>query len=236
MKIKYFVLMLIVFMMCGCTAEVNLEINDNKMKESVDITFYQNAIYTKDIIRTSFRNYIPIYATDVIVDAEEDRAFPDIKYYEKTETDLGNGYLFNYKYDFDIDEYREARTVKDGFKSYNVSYDNTSNTLTLSTNSGRILYFDDYPLLEEVTVNIKTDYLVEEDNADKVNGNTYTWIFNKDSKKSINMLIDTSVNNDDNNSVFIGIGNNIFPIICIVAVVLVVLLLMFLKNNKNNKI
>lgn len=236
MKIKYFVLMLIVFMMCGCTAEVNLEINDNKMKESVDITFYQNAIYTKDIIRTSFRNYIPIYATDVIVDADPDRAFPDIKYYEKTETDLGNGYLFNYKYDFDIDEYSKARTIKGAFRTYDVSYDEDNNTISLSTDNEGIIYFNDYSLLEEVTINIKTNYLVEENNADKVNGNTYTWIFNKDSKKSINMLIDTSVNNDNNNSVFIGIGNNVFPIICIVAVVLVVLLFMFLKNNKNNKI
>ena len=104
MKIKYFSLILIIFMMCGCSAEVNLEISDNNIDESVDITFYQNAVYSKDIIKSSFRNYIPIYASDVIVDAEIDQPFPDIKYYEKTETDLGNGYLFNYRYNFDINE------------------------------------------------------------------------------------------------------------------------------------
>lgn len=233
MKFKYFGLILIIFMMCGCTAEVNLEISDSKIKESVDITFYQDAIYTKDIIKASFRNYIPIYARDVIVDAEEDRPFPNTKYYEKTETDLGNGYRFNYSYDFNINEYEEARTIKDGFRSYNVSVDQDNGNISISTDNNGLLYFDDYPLLEEVRINIKTNYLVEENNADSVNGNTYTWIFDKDTKKSINMLINTSTNN---NSANIGIENVIFPIICIVLFVFVVLLILFQKNNKNNKI
>ena len=233
MKFKYFGLILIIFMMCGCTAEVNLDISDNKIKESVDITFYQDAIYTKDIIKASFRNYIPIYARDVIVDAEEDRPFPNTKYYEKTETDLGNGYRFNYSYDFNINEYEEARTIKDGFRSYNVSVDQDNGNISISTDNNGLLYFDDYPLLEEVKINIRTNYLVEENNADSVNGNTYTWIFDKDTKKSINMLINTSTNN---NSANIGIENVIFPIICIVLFVFVVLLILFQKNNKNNKI
>ena len=233
MKFKYFGLILIIFMMCGCTAEVNLEISDSKIKESVDITFYQDAIYTKDIIKASFRNYILIYARDVIVDAEEDRPFPNTKYYEKTETDLGNGYRFNYSYDFNINEYEEARTIKDGFRSYNVSVDQDNGNISISTDNNGLLYFDDYPLLEEVRINIRTNYLVEENNADSVNGNTYTWIFDKDTKKSINMLINTSTNN---NSANIGIENVIFPIICIVLFVFVVLLILFQKNNKNNKI
>ena len=233
MKFKYFGLILIIFMMCGCTAEVNLEISDSKIKESVDITFYQDAIYTKDIIKASFRNYIPIYARDVIVDAEEDRPFPNTKYYEKTETDLGNGYRFNYSYDFNINEYEEARTIKDGFRSYNVSVDQDNGNISISTDNNGLLYFDNYPLLEEVRINIKTNYLVEENNADSVNGNTYTWIFDKDTKKSINMLINTSTND---NSANIGIENVIFPIICIVLFVFVVLLILFQKNNKNNKI
>ena len=87
--------------------------------------------------------------------------------------------------------------------------------------------------MEEVRINIRTNYLVEENNADSVNGNTYTWIFDKDTKKSINMLINTSTND---NSANIGIVNVIFPIICIVLFVFVVLLILFQKNNKNNKI
>lgn len=234
MKIKYFILILIIFMMCGCTAEVNLEISDSQVRESVDITFYQNAIYSKDIIKSSFRNYIPIYATDVIVDAEEDRPFPNINYYEKSETDLGNGYKFNYKYNFNIDKYEDARTVKDGFRSYVISLNENNHTISITTDNNGLLYFDDYPELEEVKINIRTNYKVLENNADSVNGNIYTWVFNKDSNKSIDMLIDTS--NSNNSFVIIETLNNVFPIVCIVIVVFVVFLLLLLKNKKNNKI
>lgn len=83
-------------------------------------------------------------------------------------------------------------------------------------------------------INIRTNYKVLENNADSVNGNIYTWVFNKDSNKSIDMLIDTS--NSNNSFVVIETLNNVFPIVCIVIVVFVVFLLLLLKNKKNNKI
>ena len=233
MKVKYLLLVVLIFMMCGCTAEVNLDISPDKINESVNITFYQNVLYPKDIIKTSFRNYIPIYASDVIVDTEPDQPHSDIKYYEKTETDLGNGYLFNYRYNFDIGKYKEARTVKDGFRSYNIDVDEDNQTISLSTDSDGILYFDDYPLLEKVTINIKTDYLVEENNADSITGNTYTWGFDRDSKKSINMVINTAQNL--NLSVFER-SSNIIILITIGLVVFLIFFLLFIKYKKNNKI
>ena len=233
MKVKYLILVFIIFMMCGCTAEVNLEISEKKINESVNITFYQNAIYSKDIIKSSFRNYIPIYASEPVIDTELDQPYSDIKYYEKTETDLGNGYLFNYKYNFDINEYERARTVKESFRNYNISVNENDNTISISTDNEGIMYFDNYSELDEVRVNIKTDYLVEENNADSIDGNTYTWVFNKDSKKSINMIIDTTETLKERDS---RKTNNIIIIFSIVFVIVVILFLLFLKNNKNNKI
>ena len=230
MKSKCLILIFLIFMMCGCTAEVNLDISDNKIKESVDITFYQNVLYPKDIIKTSFRNYIPIYAKNLIVDTMPDEPLDGIEYYAKKETDLGNGYKFNYSYNFNINEYKEARTVKNAFKSYNVSYNEDDNTISLSTDNEELLYFKDYPELEEVKINIKTDYLVTENNADDVKDNTYTWVFKKDDVKSINMLIDTSdvVKKVDN--------TNMIIIASILIVIGFIFLLLLLKNRKNNKI
>ena len=47
--------------------------------------------------------------------------FPNVTYYQKKTKDLGNGYLFNYKYNFDIDKYKEARTIKGAFKRYDIT-------------------------------------------------------------------------------------------------------------------
>ena len=229
MKSKCLILVFLIFMMCGCTAEVNLDISDNKIRESVDITFYQNVLYPKDIIKTSFRNYIPVYAKNLIVDTMPDEPLEGIDYYTKKETDLGNGYKFNYSYDFNINEYKNARTVKDGFRSYNISFNRDDHTISLFA-EGTLLYFNEYPELEEVKINIKTDYLVKENNADNVKDNTYTWVFKKDDVKSINMLIDTSdvVKNVDN--------TNIIIIASILIVIGFIFLLLLLKNKRNNKI
>lgn len=228
MKIKILILVFIMFMMCGCSASVDIEIKDKKVFESVDITAYQNVIYTKEILNTSFRNYIPVYARDLIVDTLPDTPREGIKYYEKTTTDLGNGYKFNYKYTFDIDEYSEARTIKDGFRYYDFSYNDTNNTITISTDDNGLLYFNDYDQLDEVRINIKTNYFVESNNADEVNGNTYTWVFNKDSKKSIKMTIDT-----DSSEV---VSSNNIVLILSVAIVAAILVFLALKSRDNNKI
>ena len=232
MKKKILTLILLIFMISGCSVEVNIDISDNKIKESNDITIYQNAIYTKEILRTSFRDYIPIYASNLIVDTVPDQPFSDVLYYNKNTTDLGNGYRFNYSYDFDIDKYGDARTIKDGFRDYSYSYRN--DIISLSTDSEGLIYFNDYPLLEEVTVNIETDYLGEENNADSVNGNTYTWVFNKDSKKSIDIVIDTSKSGDR----VLGIVNvsTLVTIGVVIGIILIILVLLLIRNRKNNKI
>ena len=232
MKKKILVLILLIFMISGCSVEVNVSISDMKIKESNDITVFENALYTKEILRTSFRDYIPIYAEDLIVDTIPDQPFSGTLYYNKNTTDLGNGYRFNYSYDFDIDKYGDARTIKEGFRDYSYTYRN--DIISLSTDDEGLIYFDEYPLLEEVTINIKTDYLVEENNADKVNDNTYTWVFSKDSRKSIKLVVDTSKSGDR----VLGILNvsTVFTIGIVIGIVLVILILLVIRNRKNNKI
>ena len=232
MKKKILILILLIFMISGCSVEVNVSISDMKIKESSDITVLENALYTKEILRTSFRDYIPIYAEDLIVDTIPDQPFSGTLYYNKNTTDLENGYRFNYSYDFDIDKYGDARTIKEGFRDYSYTYRN--DIISLSTDDEGLIYFDEYPLLEEVTINIKTDYLVEENNADKVNDNTYTWVFNKDSKKSIDIVIDTSKSGDR----VLGIVNvsTVITIGVVIGIVLVILVILLIRNKKNNKI
>ena len=236
MKVKIFILFLIVFMVCGCTAEVNLDISKDTVSESVNITAYENIIYSKELLSTSFRNYIPAFAKDLIMDEAPDTPIPGVLYYKKNLTDLGSGYRFNYSYDFDINSYEEARTVKEAFKSYNIEVDDSNNTISISTDSRGLIYFNNYPELEEVIVNITTDYLVEENNADKVLDNTYTWVFDKDSKKSIDMLINTKVMSDSSHTSFLNIKGVLVPIAIIVGITLLVIIFIALRNKINNKI
>lgn len=193
MKKRICLLFSLLFLLCGCTAEVNLEIEGNSINESVDIIVFQNNNLTKDQIKAGFRNYVPIYSSDVIVDTNPDEAVSGVDYYTKKEDDLGTGFKINYSYNFALNKYKDARTVKEGFRSSNIQVNRNNETVLLSTDNNGLLYFEQYPDLEKVTINIKSDYPVKENNADVVNNNIYTWNFSRGDKKNIYMLLDTKV-------------------------------------------
>lgn len=200
MKKKTVILLGMLFLLCGCTAEVNLEIKDDKVLETVSINAYPDGDYTLERLPAVFRNYVPAYAKDKPGDAEADVMKKGISYYTRTQETIVNGYRFTYKYDFKLSDYKDARTVKEGFRSSNVYEDKVSKTILFSTDSGGLLYFcDEYPLLTDVRINIKTDYNVLENNADYVNDNVYTWELNKNSNnKSIYLLVDKTLDNKGN--------------------------------------
>lgn len=189
MKKRICLLFSLLFLLCGCTAEVNLEIEGNSINESVDIIVFQNNNLTKDQIKAGFRNYVPIYSSDVIVDTNPDEAVSGVDYYTKKEDDLGTGFKINYSYNFALNKYKDARTVKEGFRSSNIQVNRNNETVLLSTDNNGLLYFEQYPDLEKVTINIKSDYPVKENNADVVNNNIYTWNFSRGDKKNIYMYL-----------------------------------------------
>lgn len=192
MKRKVLLLLALTFLMCGCTAEVNLNIKNLSVEEEIIIDAYPNNDYSKEQLKNSFRDYVPIYANDIIPDAEPDKKVSGISYYQKKVQEVANGYRFNYSNRFKLDTYKEAKSIKDGFKSANIIFDNNEKSILISTDNNGLLYFNKYPLLTEVKINIISNYVVKESNADSVNNNVYTWILNRDSKKNIYMLIDQS--------------------------------------------
>lgn len=198
MKKKIILLIGLVFMLCGCSADVNIELTGSNVKENVYIYAYPNEHYTKERLNKAFRKYIPAFAKDTIIDTMPDEETKGISYYKRSEVDLGNGYRFNYKYNFNLSNYKNARTVKEGFKSSNIYVDNKEKTILFSTDNGGLLFFSQYPDLNTVNVNIKTDYKVKETNADSVDGNVYTWKLSRNNNnKNIYLLLDSSPVEED---------------------------------------
>jgi len=197
-KKKLFILVGLLFLLCGCTAEVNLEVKNDRVRENVTINAIPEGDYTMDRLPLAFRNFIPAYAKDVLADAEPDTKKSGVSYYERKQEQLTNGYKFIYSYNFKLNNYKEARTVKNGFRSSNIYVDNVEKTILLSTDNSGLLYFEDYPFLTDVTVNIKSDYKVVESNADYVNDNVYSWELNRNNNnKNIYLLLDKSAKFDE---------------------------------------
>ncbi len=196
MRRKIILLIGLLFLLCGCTANVDLVVKENGIEESVSITALQDNYLTKEQIKGAFREYIPAFADTEIVDTMPDEKESGVSYYTKSTTELSSGYLFNYKYNFSLGDYVKAKTVKKSFSSASVIKDNSEKTITISTDSAGILLFKEYPNLTEIKVNIKAEYPIKENNADSVNGNVYTWVFTPETKKSIYILYDLNSNSN----------------------------------------
>lgn len=190
MRKRIYLLILLVFLLCGCNAEVNITIDKDKISEEVDIWAYQDNYYTKEQLPEAFRKYIPAFATVPLADPEPDEKKKEVLYYERKEKDLGTGYQFIYSYDFKLKNYKDARSLKNGFKSSSILEDTVAHTITMSTDTSGLLYFNQYPNLEEVKIHIQTTYKILEHNADSVQNNIYTWILTRDNKKNIYLLLD----------------------------------------------
>jgi len=198
MKKKIIILLGLVVILSGCSAKVNINIDKNKINESVSITALADDDTTKGMIYEGFREYYPVYAQDTIIDTMPDEKVSGTKYYERTVTDLGTGYIFTYTYEFDFSKYQLARTVKNAYKSVDIVNDKEENTILVTTDNGGMLYFDNYPDLDSVTVNIESKYKMLENNADEVNDGVYTWNLTKSNQKNIYLLLDTSEENETN--------------------------------------
>lgn len=187
---KIIVLLALVLLLTGCSANVNIEITSSGIEEEIIINAYSDSSTTKEQIYSSFRKYMPVFDSVPLSDTEPDTKKNGIEYYTRTQSDLGSGYQFVYKYDYKFDDYKNSRSIKQSFDSRTIQRNAVDKNIMISTDSGGLNLFDQYSNLESVTINIKTPYKVLENNANYVNGDTYTWVLRKDTKKGIYMLID----------------------------------------------
>ena len=200
MKKRILLLLTLILLLCGCSAEVNLEVTPSNIDESISIVTNANGIYTKDMIKEGFREYMPIYYNVEIPDTEPDEAVSGVQYYEHEREELTNGYKNTYSNKFDFNKYKFARSVNESFRSINVQNSSVQKQILISTDSGGMKLFNTFPELENVKVNIKTDYEVIKNNADSVNGNVYTWYFSKDTKKSVYLIISSEKKTSDSSN------------------------------------
>ena len=161
---KIILLISLVFLLTGCKATYDISFDENKINESIKI-------YTTN---TNIEN-----ATKETIDKVSEELYNfefGYDYYEKENYHEGNNTGYNYTYGFrynDYNMYTQLHKCYDDFNYQNGDY------LTLST-SDEFTCFNYYPEIEEITINITSKYVITSSNADEINGNTSTWIINKD--------------------------------------------------------
>ena len=208
MNKKVILLVLLVLLLCGCSSEVNINIDGKNIIEEVNITYMADDIINKQNVYASFREYIPAFNNVLVVDTQEDVKVENVKYYERKVNEYSNGYLFNYKYAFNVNNYTNARSVKNAFKSLNINDNKKDSILTISSDNAGIILLRQYPKLSSVTINITTNNQVLETNGIK-NGSKYSWTFTQqDNNKGIYIKMKVNEDNLKNDEVVVEIPSN----------------------------
>lgn len=175
---RLLIILVMMIFITGCSCEYNLTINDDIYKENIIVT----GLNPDEIIEFNNFKEIPVDKNNYNVELEDSETEFDTYKYVLT----GNNYLYDYSFNFY--NYSNSTAVSNCFKT--LVAEEYEEDIIISTSTGATC-FDKYPNLDNLVINITVDREVESNNADKVNGNTYTWYIDRDnaSDKSINIIL-----------------------------------------------
>lgn len=195
MKKRILMLIPILLLTTGCTCEYNLTIENDTYKEQITIIGS-----TPDEI-SSFNNkwQIPINKEEynnINLEPDSNGGFTgEIYNYNLSSNRL------TFSYNFNKIQYINSTAVSNCYDMLTIT---NSNNRTVISTSSNTKCFENHPPLTNIKINIKVDKPVISNNADRINGNTYTWNIDKSNanEKSINLIIGNQNNEiiENNNS------------------------------------
>ena len=222
-KRKFLLLIISVFLLSGCSAEYNLTINEDTMEEDINAIFdkareSEYASNMEQIRRTAYYNF----------DTREN------EYYTFNKDEDENNIILNYKYRYTDNNLYKSEAFSRCYYKRIVNV--TDDLITINTDKQvACLYKDGNREIDDITVNIRTDLTVLENNADKVNGKVYTWYIND--QNYTNKPIYIKIEKERYQESFASQVISIIIIILIVAVIGIMIYFAALrKRKKNNKI
>lgn len=238
MKVKYLLVLLIIILLTGCNVTSSIEVDsDFNIKETTNISFNNklaDAYYSTSEYAKNFTDYyksainIKNYNYDIVEGKENSSVI-----FTKQSNDICkqiNESLFSQYL------YKDVKCEEDDNYIQINSYG--EHLLSLPENKKK---FD----VDEVNLKITLPVKAEEDNADGVNNNTYTWVFDKNTSKSKSIYI--KINKEDikeekkqeikrNERKKTVSKIKLIGVVIILFTILIVVFYMLYKKYKSNKL
>lgn len=218
MRIKRVILILSLLLLTGCTINYDLEFTGDKFVENIYGTVTNKELELKDN-----STGINIYRNMLY---EEQKAFVNRdNLYTKTITEGNEEVNYNFTYTYSRDNFQDSRIVNSCFSNSVLEETDEFYYIDLS-GSFSCLYSD------QIKINVKSDYMIIENNADKVKDGVYTWIIDDEDSADIFLTISkttkSSVTKDKK-------GVSTFKIVGFVVLVILSVITYFLYKKKNNE-
>lgn len=232
---KKIMLLLICILLSGCTAQYTLTYEKDIYKESFSLEDDKDKYYdSESVVSLINQFYSSNISTNYLDDPEELAAGENLSnynFYTKSLIDKNGKYGIYLGYNFkEENEFKYSFLANQLFETININ-----DNLIQAKNIKNI--YDSYPYLKDINIVFKTDKIIENTNADKVEKNTYYWFINKDNYK--NKIIDIRFNkNKNDNNTFIENGylnfNAIKYIILILILILFIIVFVIYKKIRNS--
>ena len=217
-------------LLTGCNVDYSLDIKDNKIKETLTITETNSDLYEqKDGTETSFYDYSKMYGEDIDLNTDynglysQEECNDNCSYYDKKFINESGLLGFELSHEFTFNEYTFSSIANEMIPAFSSSYD--GRFLRISGGSSWN-YLDNYETLEDINININTEYKVTSTNLEKVSEGQYKWtIKNTNEKLYIVLDTDTIIEKEDNKDIII-------LLIVIVGGLIIALICMTIYNKK----
>ncbi len=241
-KLKIIVFLSFILLLSGCEAEYNIDINNNNLKETINIKELNiekfneknSLLYNltpQDYLDTNLKWPTPVYKNSEL-NPYEPIKLNNIKYYTKTNISNYKVLGLSLSYNHNQNDYINSDILN---KCYDVSYSKTNDKIHFETIS-EFKCFDEYKILENVTVNLNTKCNVENENSDNKNINKYTWYITKDNYKSKKINFDVECIQKTEKKEVNEKDTLIMFIILYILVISLIILIVKILHYKNNKI
>lgn len=212
-----FLLLIPILLLTGCTINYNLEIDSSSITETITGTVTKEEIELKDKSTgvNIYRNYL---YNDQKVFKDKDNL------YKRSITEEDDIVKYNYSYTY-RNNYKNSRIIDTCFDNSVVEETDEFYYISLTGNFN-CLYSD------KVTINVTSDYAVLENNADKVNDNTYTWVINKEDDVDISITVSKELKYEQETK---RKTISTFQIVGLVVLIILSLITYILYKKKNSE-
>ena len=224
MKKKFLLIIMIIMLCAGCKAKYNITISkDGSVEEYISATetseFYESYEHSSvgRVIGFILEPYNDIlssnnYEVSNIFNVDE------------------SGVILKKKYN-NVEDYAKNTIFYSQFSNDKVKYDLNGNFVTLSI-KGQFLKISQQQnrfAINDAYVSIRLPFKVKESNADKVSGDTYTWIFDKNAEeeREINIVYDRTK--------LVGKSDNTVIIVIVIIAVLLGVTFFAYKKTKDKR-
>lgn len=211
------ILVSLILLLTGCSANYKVEFVDGKVKEDVYL-FTDNESFIEQTKENTEKVVYQMYLFDKDYDNFETKL-------EYDEYNTG----FNYHTDFTFKKTKDWESVVR--QCYDeIAIIKSKDSITIQT-SNEFLCYKNFKELENVSITFKTNYVVIDNNADSVSSNKYIWKIEKEDAQYKPLYIKMQ-----NKQIKAGSKKeNILPFVgAIIIIIAIISISIFIKKRKKN--